>query len=72
MNFHLNDSELDGGNRDHPDFDKLHKVRPIIDHVKKFPELYTPHREMAVDGAMIKFKGRCSFFSTALPNLTSG
>ena len=42
-------------------YDRLGKVRPVIDHLsKKFAELYQPHCEVAIDEAMIKFQGRSS------------
>ena len=38
-----------------PGYDRLGKVQPVIDHLsKRFAELYQPHREAAVDEAMIK------------------
>ena len=41
--------------------DRLGKVRPIINHLSvKFSELYHPHKEVAVDEAMVKFQGRSS------------
>ena len=41
--------------------DRLGKVRPLIDHLStKFAETYEPHRDVAVDEAMIKFQGRSS------------
>ena len=44
-----------------PGYDRLGKVRPVIDHLsKRFADLYKPHREVAVDEAMIKFTGRSS------------
>ena len=47
--------------RDSPGYDRLGKVRPLIDHLSnKFEELYQPHREVAIDEAMIKFQGRSS------------
>ena len=34
-------------------------MRPVIDHLSsRFSDLYDPHREVAVDEAMIKFTGR--------------
>ncbi|KAL8591134.1 hypothetical protein ACOMHN_063758 [Nucella lapillus] len=61
VNFHLNDSTQNPP-RGHPDHNKLYKVMPIISHAKRtFPTLYKPHQNLAVDEAMIKFKGRCSF-----------
>ena len=45
--------------RGSPGHDRLGKVRPIIDHLStKFVEAYDPHKEVAVDEAMIKFQGR--------------
>ena len=42
-------------------YDRLGKVRPVIDHLStKFTEVYQPHRDIAVDEAMIKFQDRSS------------
>lgn len=42
-------------------FDKLYKVRQFLEDLKaKFKVNYNPHREQAVDEAMIKYKGRTS------------
>ena len=47
--------------RGSPRYDRLGKVRPVIDHLsKRFTDLYEPHREVAVNEAMIKFTGRSS------------
>ena len=47
--------------RGSPGYDHLGKVWPVIDHLlKKFTEVYEPHREVAVDEARIKFTGHCS------------
>ena len=44
-----------------PGHDRLGKVRPVVDHLSScFSDLYDPHREVAVDEAMIKFTGRSS------------
>ena len=41
--------------------DCLGKVRSLIDHLStKFSETYKPHRDIAVDEAMIKFQGKSS------------
>ena len=43
------------------DFDKLYKIRPFLDDLKtNFKVQYNPHREQAVDEAMVKYKGRTS------------
>ena len=40
-------------------FDKLHKVRPLINEVNRNSlEQYSPHREVSIDEAMVPFKGR--------------
>ena len=40
-------------------YNRLGKVRPVITHfTHKFRDLYQPHKEVAVDEAMIKFTGR--------------
>ena len=47
--------------RGQPEYDRLAKVRPVITALQKsFLEAYKPHRENAIDKAMIKFKGRSS------------
>ena len=44
--------------RDSPGYDRLGKVQPLINHLSnKFEELYQPHREVAINEAMIKFQG---------------
>ena len=57
---HFVDNEtLDG--RDTPAYDRLGKVRPLVNQFsEKFKEVYSPHKEVAVDEAMIKFTGRSS------------
>ena len=41
-----------------PGHDRLGKVRPVIDHLSsRFADLYDPHKEVAVDEAMIEFTG---------------
>jgi hypothetical protein len=44
-----------------PGFDKLFKVRPFLESIcANFLTQYVPHKEVAIDEAMIKFKGRSS------------
>ena len=51
-----NDTLIPRGEDGH---DRLGKVRPLIDHLStKFAQTYDPHRDIAVDEAMIKFQGR--------------
>ena len=58
LHFVDNDTLVPRGEEGH---DRLGKVRPVIDHLStKFAEVYQPHRDIAVDEAMIKFQGRSS------------
>lgn len=44
-----------------PKFDKLYKIRPLVDHLKsKFLSSFSPSRYLSVDESMIGFKGRTS------------
>ena len=53
--------------RGQPEYDRLAKVHPVIFALQKsFLEAYNPHRENAVDEAVVKFKGR-SFLKQYLP-----
>ena len=47
--------------RGEPGFDKLYKVRPLLDFLKtSFKQQYSPHYIQAIDEAMIAYKGRTS------------
>ena len=47
--------------RGDPTYDRLGKVRPLINHLSsKFATLYHPSKDVAVDEVMIKFQGRSS------------
>ena len=47
--------------RSDPAYDKLGKIRPVIDHLShQFLTVYNPHCEVSIDEAMIAFKGRSS------------
>ena len=42
-----------------PEFDKLYKVRPLLDRIRANSQAaYQPHQQIAVDEAMVLFKGR--------------
>ena len=44
-----------------PDMEKLFKLRPFLESLQaKFTHCYNPHKEQAIDEAMIKYKGRTS------------
>jgi hypothetical protein len=54
---HLSDEEQRPEPHD-KNYDILHKARPALDIISKFQEYYLPSRDLAVDEAMISFKGR--------------
>lgn len=57
---HLNDNSIMPGRND-DNHDKLYKVRPFISALKtNFKKCLNPHRCIAIDESMIKFKGRSS------------
>lgn len=59
-NLHLNNNILQP-KRGEENFDRLYKVRPLLDHLSKtFLEMLHPSKNQAIDESMIKFKGRSS------------
>ncbi|XP_069814605.1 piggyBac transposable element-derived protein 4-like [Dendropsophus ebraccatus] len=51
-----------------PSYDRLYKVRPVIDHyATKFSQVYTPSQNVVVDESLVSFKGRLHF-RQYLPN----
>ena len=45
-----------------PGYDKLAKVRPILDHISTtFPKYFHPGHKMSIDEGLVKFKGRLSY-----------
>ena len=47
--------------RTDPNYDKLGKIRPVVDHLlERFRTVYNPHQEASIDEAMVAFKGRSS------------
>lgn len=58
LHFNDNDKALPRGI---PGYDRLYKIRPILDAVhKKCSLLYNPHQANSIDEAMVGFKGRSS------------
>ncbi|XP_053319679.1 piggyBac transposable element-derived protein 4-like [Spea bombifrons] len=48
--------------KEHPQFDRLYKIRPLITHLAaKFAEAYRPGRDICVDESLMKYKGRLGF-----------
>lgn len=57
---HINDNNLQPDRKD-PYFDKLYKVRPLVNELSAtFAASYLPTEFLAIDESMIKFKGRSS------------
>ena len=45
--------------RGHPAYDRLHKIRPLIDHLSsKFADAYTPSQNICIDESLVQFTGR--------------
>ncbi|XP_056397301.1 piggyBac transposable element-derived protein 4-like [Hyla sarda] len=48
--------------RDHPSYDRLYKICPLIDHLNAvFQAAYVPGREISIDESLVHFKGRLQF-----------
>lgn len=59
-NLHLNDNSLQP-QRTEKNFDKLYKVRPLIDYLSEtFLKALKPGQKQSIDESIIKFKGRSS------------
>ncbi|XP_008212369.2 piggyBac transposable element-derived protein 4-like [Nasonia vitripennis] len=59
IHFNDNDSMLP---RTDPNYDKLHKIRPLIDHINQTSnKSYNTSKTVSVDESMIPFSGRSSF-----------
>ena len=44
-----------------PNYSKIQKVKPILQYISsKVEEVYIPTRDLSVDEAMVKYKGRSS------------
>ena len=57
---HLNDNSQMPARND-ANFDKLYKVRPLLEAIKENTQkAYYPHQQLAIDEAMVLFKGRSS------------
>ena len=57
---HFNDNSLAPAHGT-PGYDRLYKIRPILDTIcQKCKSLYNPGKQISVDEAMVKFKGRSS------------
>ncbi|XP_023019185.2 piggyBac transposable element-derived protein 4 [Leptinotarsa decemlineata] len=60
-NIHLNDNTVQP-KKGEAGFDKLYKLRPLIDILSKtYLESYKPNEHQSIDESMVKFKGRIGF-----------
>ena len=67
LTFHLNNNETNRP-RDHPNHDKLFKIRPLLDHLlTKWQLDFNLKRECSVDESIIAFKGR-TVMTQYMPN----
>uniref|UniRef100_A0A8C5WCR5 PiggyBac transposable element-derived protein 4 n=1 Tax=Leptobrachium leishanense TaxID=445787 RepID=A0A8C5WCR5_9ANUR len=58
---HFNNNEF-ALPRDHKEYDRLFKLRPILDHLlERFQEYYTPGQNLSIDESLLLFKGRIGF-----------
>lgn len=58
---HYCDEEIAVNDRKHPDYDKLYKIRFLLDNLSpKFAAEYIPDQDVSVDECMIPFRGRWS------------
>lgn len=49
-------------NNNQPEGDRLYKMRPIVDHLRKtFSEVFSPFQNLCIDERLTLFKGRLSF-----------
>jgi hypothetical protein len=46
-------------NKDNPTYDKLHKIRWMLDEIRdRFKSMWSPNQQMTVDEAMVMYKGK--------------
>ena len=71
-NLHLNDDEKMPP-RGSPHFDRLYKVRPVLDRVvEAFKVHYKPQKNLSIDESMVGFKGRLAWIQYMPKNLGNG
>ena len=59
---HLNDNEAPGYDPAAHDRDRLHKIRPVLNHINdRCHQVYVPDRELSVDESLVLFRGRLIF-----------
>ena len=59
---HFTDNQEEVRDKNSPDYDKLFKVRKLLDLLlPRLSEVYNPERNLAVDETLVKFKGKIYF-----------
>ena len=59
---HFVDIQEEGKDKNSPNYDKLFKVRKLLDLLlPRFLEVYNPEKNLAIDETLIKFKGKIYF-----------
>ncbi|KRZ43420.1 PiggyBac transposable element-derived protein 4, partial [Trichinella pseudospiralis] len=56
---HFNDNDKVVMDRNHPDYDRFYKIRPVIESIRKTCLEETPRELQSVDEHIIPYKGRC-------------
>ncbi|KRY92222.1 PiggyBac transposable element-derived protein 2 [Trichinella pseudospiralis] len=56
---HFNDNDKVVMDRNHPDYDRFYKIRPLIESIRKTCLEETPGELQSVDEHIIPYKGRC-------------
>jgi hypothetical protein len=60
--FHFADNEDPNYDARDPNWDRLHKVRPVIDMVRaRFTQVYSPGKNLSVDESLVLYKRRLAF-----------
>jgi hypothetical protein len=56
---HVANALIDVQDKDSPTYDKLHKLRWMVDEVHhRFKSMWNPNQQMTVDEAMLMYKGK--------------
>ena len=59
---HFTDNQEEVRDKNSPDYDKLFKIRKLIDLLlPRLSEVYNPERNLAIDETLVKFKGKIYF-----------
>ena len=69
---HCTDNRDEVKDRDSPGYDKLFKIRKLLDLLLlRFTDVYSPEKNLAADETLIKFKGGVHFHQFIRSNLVA-